>query len=42
MQPMQHMSDFMQQCLVNMHDDAHDHVLATFNIWDVTRTRSAT
>jgi hypothetical protein len=27
-QPMQHMSAFMQQCLVIMHDNAHDQVLA--------------
>jgi hypothetical protein len=36
MQPMQHMSAFMQQCLVIMHDDAHDQVFVAFNIWDVT------
>jgi hypothetical protein len=36
MQPMKHMSAFMQQCLVIMHDDAHDQVLDAFNIWDVT------
>jgi hypothetical protein len=44
--PMQHMKymstilktydTFMQQCLVIMHDDAHDQVLAAFNVWDVT------
>jgi hypothetical protein len=39
MQPMKHMSAFMQQCLVIMHDDAHDQVLVAFNIWDVTRAR---
>jgi hypothetical protein len=26
----------MQQCLVIMHDDAHDQVLVAFNIGDVT------
>jgi hypothetical protein len=36
MQPMQHMSAFMQQCLVIMLHDAHGQVLVTFNIWDVT------
>jgi len=39
MQHMKHMSAiletygaFMQQCLVIMHDDAHDQVLVAFNI----------
>jgi hypothetical protein len=27
----------MQQCLMVIHDDAHDQILVTFNIWDVTR-----
>jgi hypothetical protein len=26
----------MQQCLMVMHDDAHDQILVAFNIWDVT------
>jgi hypothetical protein len=26
----------MQQCWMTMHYDAHDQVLAAFNIWDVT------
>jgi hypothetical protein len=38
---MQHMSAFMQQCLVIMLHDAHGQVLVTFNIWDVTFTTSA-
>jgi hypothetical protein len=29
---------YMQQCLMLMHDDAYDHILVAFNIWDVTTT----
>jgi hypothetical protein len=30
----------MQQCCMIMQDDAHDQVLVTFNIWDVTHSSS--